>query len=223
MAQRKARKAGSCSWSIPPFDWMLRAKRAAAMRTRLMELGNPMLRRLSFALASLLVAVPAASAGWHEFWHGVEVDYHRNNCWPHPFREMSAASVQSPFSVMIDNGWRSHNTFTSDLFRDGDNALTTAGQSRLHWISTQAPGDRRTVFILRGDSQELTDARIASVQQSLSAMGLDGSAQVVITDVEPPVGNGQILTLVNKARLQSMPAPVLRQSGGLNGNSTNSN
>jgi hypothetical protein len=181
------------------------------------------LRRLhTAALLAAAAFAPAASADWldkwHQFEHEVHVDYHRNNCWPHPWREMAAQSVNAPFGAMVDAGWRAQNTFSSDLFRDGDAELTTAGRARLRWVATQTPVDRRMVFVLRGPTPEATAARIASVQQELASFPNGaGQLEVYETDYEPPTGSGQVMTMINKARLSKMPAPILRKSGGYKG------
>jgi hypothetical protein len=187
------------------------------------------LRRLQ--TAALLGASALASTAsadwwdkWHAFKHEVHVDYHRNNCWPHPFREMAASSVMAPLGAMVDAGWRAQNTFGDELFRESDAELTNAGRSRLLWLATQSPVDRRVVYVFRGATDEITAARIASVNQELAQMpqGM-GQLEVLVTDHQPPTGSGQMMTMINKARLSQLPPPVLRESGGYQGNMANGN
>ncbi len=98
----------------------------------------------------MVVATTAtsASADWNHFWHGLHVGFHRNNAWPDPFNEVDAGNVIQPFEVMKANGWRMHNTIGHELFRSGDGALLAAGHKRVHWIASQAPTARRTVYVL---------------------------------------------------------------------------
>ncbi len=91
-----------------------------------------------------------AQADWDSFWHGVHVDYARVNAWPQPFNDVDARQARAPFEVMKQNGWRAHNTIGHELFRDGDAVLTAAGNRRVLWIASQAPMNRRTIYVLQG-------------------------------------------------------------------------
>lgn len=152
----------------------------------------------------------SASADWGSFWHQVHVDYARNNVWPQPFIEVDAQAVQAPFAVMKHNGWRAHNTIGNELFREGDSSLNLAGNRRVEWIATQAPHNRRTIYVLRGSNDNETDLRLASVNQSLASMQIGGPApQVVVTDIEPASASGGWATSVNRQWMQNLPAPKL--------------
>jgi hypothetical protein len=149
-------------------------------------------------------------ADWHTFWHGVHVDYQRNNVWPHPFREMAAAQTRAPFEVMTYKGWQRHNTISQELFREGDGALTSGGRVRLQGIATQSPPQYRFVLVPRAPSAEETEARIASVRSALERIYMAGPVpQVYMTDVDPGSTPGDMATQINRAWLQSLPAPKL--------------
>ena len=165
-------------------------------------------------IALLIVASTATSASaewnWNHFWHGLHVGFHRNNAWPDPFNEADAAQVVMPFEIMKANGWRMHNTIGHELFRDGDGALLASGHKRVHWIATQAPASRRTVYVLRGNTQEETDARVASVRHTLASVSSRGSAPaVLVTDVEPASASGAWATKINREWLSHLSAPRL--------------
>ena len=178
-------------------------------------------------IAMAVVATTATSASadwsWNSWWHGLHVGFHRNNAWPDPFNEVDAAQVIAPFEVMKANGWRLHNTIGHELFRPGDGALMAAGHRRVHWIATQSPESRRTVFILKGQSDEETAARVASVQDTLDKIAMDGPApQVLVTAIEPPTASGDWATKINREWLDHLTAPRLpsQSSTGEQGVST---
>ncbi len=163
----------------------------------------------------LLVACGAtsASADWHDFWHRLHIGYYRNNAWPDPFNELDANDVVSPFQVMTYNGWKLHNTIGHEQFRDGDGALLAAGFKRVRWIATQAPPNRRSVYVLRGYTSEETEARVAAVQESLASFDVIGpKPTILITDVEPASSSGAWATKINREWLEQMAAPRLPSS-----------
>ncbi len=161
----------------------------------------------AFALGGIAAE---ASADWHSFWHSVHVDYQRNNAWPQPFTDDSVRQAVAPFEVMKQNGWRLHNTLGSEFFREGDGALLAEGNSRVRWIATQAPADRRVIYVLRGRSAEQTAARLASVRESLAVVETSGPApQLMITEIEPSTASGAWATRIQREWLEAQPAPRL--------------
>lgn len=163
-------------------------------------------------IAMMVVATTAtsATAGWNEFWHGLHVGFHRNNAWPDPFNEVDAAQVMAPFDIMKANGWRMHNTIGHELFRGGDGALLASGHKRVHWIATQAPAARRTVYVLAGSSDTETIARVAAVRHTISKIYFNGpDPTVLVTDVEPATSSGAWATKINREWLEHLSAPQL--------------
>ena len=163
-------------------------------------------------IATLLVALCAgtAAADWPEFWHAVHIGYHRNNAWPQPFVEADSMQVIAPFEIMKRNGWRKHNTIGHELFREGDSALLAAGHRRLRWIATQAPEMRRQVFVLRGRTQQETEARVVAVQQTLDQIETHGvPPEVFVTGIEPSTASGAWATKINREWLEQMAPPRL--------------
>ncbi len=168
-------------------------------------------------VAILLVATgtTSATADWHEFWHNLHVGYHRNNAWPDPFNELDANQVVAPFQVMKHNGWKMHNTIGHELFRAGDGALLASGYKRVRWIATQAPPQRRSVYVLRGQTSEETEARVAAVNETLASFEINGpKPTVLITDVEPGTASGEWATKINREWLEQIAAPRLPSSSG---------
>jgi hypothetical protein len=153
-----------------------------------------------------------ADAGWHEFWHRVKVDTHRNNAWPEPFVTADRAAAREPFCIMANNGWRMQNTIGTYLF-DDTHQLNRAGEIKLRWILTQAPLHRRAVFVLQADTQQETAVRVESVQRAISQMIPAGPLPpVMITDTEPQGASGEYLDALNRSLQSSMPTPRLPAS-----------
>ena len=165
--------------------------------------------RILLVLLGVGLFASNASADWHSFWHNVHVGTQRNNAWPDPFNEADAMQVVAPFEVMKNNGWRVHNTIGHELFRGGDGALLASGNKRVEWIASQAPTKRRDVYVMRGRTTEETQARVASVRQSLASLGTANPPQVWITDIEPTTASGAWATQINRSWLQELPTPRL--------------
>jgi len=147
---------------------------------------------------------------WHAFWDRVDVDWHRNNAWPKPFTSVDREAVRAPLAVMVDNGWRLQNTITTELFDVETNTLTRAGELRVRWILTQMPVHRRSLFVLRGGSDEVTQTRLKSVQAAAgSVLGQDANAMIAVTDTIPRGGSGNYYERVNRGYESSVPAPRL--------------
>ncbi|MEM9645550.1 MAG: hypothetical protein AAF989_11215 [Planctomycetota bacterium] len=180
--------------------------RSATLRTKFLTHSTRM-----FALLTVTTLIAGdAAADWHTFWHSVHVDYARNRVWPEPFTEVATAQTVAPFQVMTQNGWRAHNTIGNDLFRRGDGALLAAGRERVRWIASQAPQNRRIVYVLRGHNREETESRVGAVREAVSKMYLDGAGpEIYVTNIEPASAPGAWAEKVNRDRLSQMPAPVL--------------
>jgi len=167
-------------------------------------------RRLLIAIVLMSITTTTVHAGWNEFWHNVGVGFKRNNAWPDPFNEADAISVITPFEAMTINGWRLNNTIGAEQFRSGDGALLTAGQEKLRWIATQAPVNRRQVFVLRGQNQRQTEARLASVREAIKGFNIQGPRpEIAIVDRAPSTAPGNWATQINRSWLQQMPQPKL--------------
>jgi hypothetical protein len=173
-----------------------------------------------FGAALMLTA--SANADWHEFWHRVGVDFHRNNAWPEPFSSADRVIGREYFRLQANNGWRMQNTIGHWFFNDDTNQLNEAGEIKLRQVATQSPVHRRTVFVLMGPTPDVTAKRVESVQQSLAKMLPEGPVpQVLLTDVELEGGSGVYYDKIQSAYNQSIPAPRLTSggSGGSGGGS----
>ncbi|TWT98260.1 hypothetical protein [Stieleria varia] len=165
--------------------------------------------RIILALVALSVVSTSAMADWHQFWHNMHVGFHRNNAWPDPYNDVDARDVIAPFEIMKHNGWRLNNTMGAQLFREGDGALLASGHEKLYWIATQAPPNRRNVYVLRGRNERETNARVASVRDSLARYDRNGVPELFVIDREPSTGSGARATAVNRMWMDAMPTPKL--------------
>lgn len=164
-------------------------------------------------LAAIGISAGQASADWNSFWHKFHVDTARNNAWPDPFNEADARDVVAPFEVMKQNGWKLHNTIGHDLFREGDGVLMASGTNRVRWIATQAPQSRRTIYVLKGHTHLETEARLASVRQTLTSINFDGAQpSVSLTSVEPAKHSGVWAAKISREGVAAIPKPQLPQT-----------
>jgi hypothetical protein len=139
-----------------------------------------------------------------------EAGYHENNLWPAQYIPTARCSVNSAYTAMINNGWRRQNLLGNYHFEPGTNELTTAGKLKTKWILTQAPQDRRTVFVERGIDQSETAARIAAVHSWSASQG-SISEPVMVNDTHI-VSEGHTAGSVDHIFVgfqANQPAPVL--------------
>lgn len=166
---------------------------------------------------------PTASADWHTFWQRVHTDFHRNNAWPEPFQTADRAVTREPFCIQVNNGWKMQNTIGTYLFNAETQELNRAGELKVKWVITQAPIHRRAVFVLVGETPEDTKVRVESVQRYISRVMPDGNLPpVMLTNTEPEGGSGEYFDAVNRAMMQSIPAPRLPADASVSGGSGSS-
>lgn len=143
---------------------------------------------------------------------GWRYDYYRNKMWPLPFRAQDTQSVLDYFAVQRDNGWKLHNTLGAAMFDPTTHCLTDSGKAQVRWIITQAPQDRRVVFVLQADAQDKTAARVESTQLAISEMIPVGPLpQLYLTDRDAPGSSGVYQTAIMRAMNSTVPAPRLAQ------------
>jgi hypothetical protein len=156
---------------------------------------------------------------WHNFWHRVHTDFHRNNSWPEPFLSADRAVIREVWCLQADNGWKMQNTVGPYLF-DENQKLNRAGELMVRWIVTQAPVHRRAVFVLKGETSEQTEARVASVNDAVNKFAAGGSVPpVLVTDVEPRGWSGSYVDAMAQQYQSSIPAPRLPSGGESSGGS----
>jgi hypothetical protein len=112
--------------------------------------------------------------------------------------------------MMVNNGWRRQNMLGAHHFIPETNQLNAAGQLRVQWIMTQAPADRRNIFVERTLDPNVTSQRVASVQEYSTQVALDGRAALVTqTHLVSEGRPATVVDFTNTKFQQSMPLPVL--------------
>ena len=161
------------------------------------------------SLATINPAQADVRDSWNQFWHGVKRDFHRNNAWPHPFVQPDRMAVRSVLAAQAVNGWKMQ-TMVADHHFNVQQQLTKSGEAKVRWILTQAPPQRRTVFVKRGRTHEDTSVRLDSIQQFAVHVLPEGELPAVEeTDLTP---KGWPADQINRTHVdfgKASPPPVL--------------
>ncbi len=171
-----------------------------------------MRRCLLATLAFSIVAVSfqSAKAVWIEdSYRNIKRGYHRNVAWPWPYTCPDRNAVREPFSIMIDNGWRRQNLLGPHHFKAETNELTTAGELRVHWIMTQAPPERRRIFVERANTPETTAQRIETARMYAAQVAANADPQVMDTHLVSEGRPASVVDATNVRFYESMRPPVL--------------
>jgi hypothetical protein len=163
------------------------------------------------AVLGALVCVQTADAwSFEESYHQAKLGYHRNEAWPWPFICPDRIGVREPFRMMVDNGWRRQNLLGQHHFNAETNRLTTAGELRVHWIMTQAPAERRSIFVERAASPDVTSERMAVVRGYAAQVSLDGQEPQAFESHLVSEGRpASVVDATNVRFYESMRPPVL--------------
>ena len=172
------------------------------------------MRRVLTAALTFVVAISAAQGaravfvddGAHYMKHG----YRANKMWPWPYVCPDRIAVREPFCIMVSNGWRRQNLLGPHHFNPNTNQLTTAGELRVQWILTQAPPERRNIFVERTLNQEANAERLAAVRDYGIKVSTDGREPLVAETTLMSEGRpASVVDATNVKFQQAMPAPVL--------------
>ena len=122
---------------------------------------------------------------------------------------------------MKDVGCRQETTLVGYFFDSASNELTVAGQRKIDWIVRHAPLQRRSVYVLRGDTQEITNARVDAVQREISRILPEGELPpVLVIDSGPQGSPGQYFDTIRRHYIESIPSPRLPSSASGGGGSS---
>ena len=171
------------------------------------------MQRTLLAAATLMIlggAVHNARAVWlDDTVNYVKHGYHENVLWPWPYICPDRVAVREPFAIMVNNGWRRQNLLGPHHF-NAENQLTTAGELRVHWIMTQAPPDRRTIFVERASKPEITEQRLAIAREYAAQAVVDGQTpQAAETHLISEGRPAAVVDATNVRFYESMQPPVL--------------
>ena len=172
------------------------------------------MRRTFLAVAAAMVvmsSVPRANAVFvDDTVHYVRSGYHTNVQWPWPYVCPDRIAVREPFCLMVNNGWRRENLLGAHHFNPETNQLNAAGQLRVQWILTQAPPDRRDIFVERSLDPQINAKRQAAVREYGAKVAMDGRVPLVAETFIASEGRpAAVVDATNVKFQQAMPAPVL--------------
>jgi hypothetical protein len=171
--------------------------------------------RPTFIAAAALVAVGGFLSSAQAVWIDESVYYvkrgaHQNELWPWPYVCPDRVAVREPFCIMVNNGWRRQNLLGPHHFNDKANQLTSAGELRVRWIMTQAPGERRSIFIERDIEPSVTEQRLATAREFAAQVAIDGQTpQVLETHLVSEGRPASVVDATNVRFQESMPPPML--------------
>ena len=180
------------------------------------------------AVTTSLTAPLQAENPVSSFFHSMVQDYKRRNCWPEPFEPRDRAAVRETLATNIQRGWEVQNMISDYHFEPGTATLTEAGRLKVEWILTEAPAQRRVVFVHKTTAIQDTAARVAAVRQLASQLLPPGQdLPVYESDVAVPTWSADRVDIIARKANTSIPAPVLKSnsasgSGGGSGGSSGS-
>ena len=156
-----------------------------------------------------------APCGAYTFCDYYRAGYCTNVNWPRQFVPAARRGICDSYAVMINNGWRRQNLLGDYHFEEGSNQLTRAGEMKVQWILTQAPMERRTVFVQRAATEERTAERLAQVESyseklSPAVPGIDVSDTHIVAEGHRAHSVDNIFTGFQA----NQPPPVLPASAG---------
>ncbi|MGC4004969.1 MAG: hypothetical protein QM811_18400 [Pirellulales bacterium] len=181
---------------------------------------------LSGVLSAVALCGGIAEAAWPNgtgFWSDFKGSWCRNNAWPDPYLLPDRVSVPNTLSIFVDRGWQ-RQCLLGDYHFDENGKLSSAGQARVRQILTQAPPDRRAIFIERTGADETTRARIDVVQQYVAGAVTDGPLPPVTpSNLQSEGWPAEYVDSVNRRYQASMPDPRISSGGGSGSTSSSSN
>jgi hypothetical protein len=172
------------------------------------------MRRILVAAAALAAFggfISSAGAVWvDDTAHYIKRGAHVNRQWPWPYVCADRVAVREPFGMMVNNGWRRQNLLGPHHFNDQTGKLTTAGELRIRWIMTQAPSERRSIFVERDIQPELTAKRLEIARDYATRVALDGQTpQLTESHLVSEGRPASVVDATNVRFQESLPPPVL--------------
>jgi hypothetical protein len=163
-----------------------------------------------FVVAAAALSPAVVSADNWFTWRPWAFHTAQNAKWPEQYLDHDRSAARAPFAAMIANGWRSQNTVANYHFNEGSGELNDTGRLKVRSIVLETPVEWRTVYVLRGDQAQITDARVKSVQAYVAELSQgDVPPPVLITTVEPRGTRGDVANGVNQRFMENAPAPVI--------------
>lgn len=172
------------------------------------------------SLAASFVAPLRAENPVSTFFHSVVQDYRRRNCWPEPFLTQDRIGVHEALAVNVQRGWEVQNMISDYHFDPGTTQLTEAGRLKIQWILTEAPTQRRVVYVHKAATIQDTAARVTAVRQVAAQLVSPGEdLPVYESSVPVPTWAADRVEIISRKSNTAIPAPILpaASSGGAGG------
>lgn len=172
------------------------------------------MRLTLIAVTGLLIVAGVTSSAqaiiFDDTAHYIKRGYHRNVDWPWPHICPDRAAVREPFAIMVNNGWRRQNLLGAHHFTADGSKLSEAGELKVRWIVTQAPPDRRDIYVERSVDPAVTQQRVAAARTYAGHVNIDGPMpQVAETYLVSEGRPAAAVDAVNVKFQESMPPPIL--------------
>ena len=170
-------------------------------------------------LASLMASAASAQCQDATGHYTFKQSYWANSIWPSQYIAGARSGINGAFCGMVNNGWRRQNLMGQYHFKNDSQELTESGRLKAEWVLTQAPMQRRNLFVQRAGEEEQTAQRVQSVQEFAANISTDGNpAEINETEIREV---GHPATLVDKTFVgfsDNRPLPVLpAATGGVSG------
>jgi hypothetical protein len=152
-----------------------------------------------------------------------EETYYQNAIWPRQYIGPARRGICQATERMIANGWRRQNLLGKYDFDESRQELSEAGRLKVEWILTQAPPQRRTIYVQKLGDQEQMAARIEAVQELASNVAPSaGQVDVQETLVRDEGHPAMQVDAVFVGFSRNQPMPALPGAGGGSGGSSSS-
>lgn len=178
-----------------------------------------MLRVSLLMLLGLFIGMPiqSAEAGWRDRWEAfanrTHLDWHRNNCWPQPFREIDRETVCTVLATQIGTGWKRQNTLSDVYFDHDTQLLNEAGRRKVWAILASTPEPYRTIFVVQSTNREAQERRMSSVQRvavdTNAALQGGSMPDVVAVGIPPRSWPADYIDAIDRKAQGAIMAPVL--------------
>ena len=140
----------------------------------------------------------------------LKAGYQTNSAWPYPHICPDRVRAHAPFETMVENGWRRQNLLGSHYFNPENGKLTRAGELKIEWVLTQTPPNRRQVYVERAMDPNVTDSRLAQVQEFANSIQLNGEQVAVMdTHVRSASRAASMVDAERNSFIESRPPAVL--------------
>lgn len=133
--------------------------------------------------------------------------YHTSHYWPDPYRWEDRSQVRSFYAAQRNLGWISATTLYEQHFDALTHDLNIAGRQHLRWILVHAPPSRRITWVQSGETAEISDSRLASVQKEAARMVGATTPLIMLRNTLPVGTSAEEMDLIRRAYLETIPKP----------------